>query len=270
MRVLLTGGTGTLGKELLPKLAEAGHDVVAFSRRPLPDDVPATCAVGDLSTGEGIEEAIRGCDVVLHAATAGFGDRYTFRWAMFHRAGVDVRGTQLLLEAAKRVGVSHFLFTSIVGMDRVPYWPNIYRYFKHKLAAERLVRESSIPWTIARMTQFHPLLDQIFEWQLRMPGPVTVLDAPGQPIDPSDAADHVIARLSGNPTHDVVEAGGPEVLSARQIVDAWTARRGVKRKARVVRAPGKIGRAMAEGALTCPDKAIGTVTWEQWLDRYRR
>lgn len=265
MRVLVTGGTGKLGRELLPKLAEAGHDVVALSRRALPEEIPVTRAPGDLSTGEGIEDAIRGCDAVLHAATAGFGDRYSFSWAVFHRSAVDVRGTQMLLEAAKRAGISHFLFTSIVGMDRVPFWPNIYRYFKHKLAAERLVRESSIPWTIARMTQFHPLLDQIFEWQLTLPGPVTVLDAPGQPIDPSDAADHLITRLSGDPTRDVVEAGGPEVLTARHIVDAWRARRGVTRKARVIRAPGKIGRAMVEGALTCPGHPAGQITWGEWL-----
>lgn len=269
MRVLVTGATGKLGRELVPKIRDNGHDVVVLTRRPL--DAPSNVrrVQGDLATGEGIDDAVRHCDTIVHAATAGFGDTYSLRWAIFHRSAVDVRGTHLLLKAAKRVGVSHFLFTSIVGMDRVPYWPNIYRYFKHKLAAERLVRESSIPWTIARITQFHPLVDQIFEWQLRSPGPITVLDAPGQPIDPSDAADHVIMRLGGDPTHDVVEAGGPEVLTARHIVDAWTARRGVKRKARIVRAPGKIGRAMAEGALTAPNNTLGTVTWTDWLsDRY--
>jgi nucleoside-diphosphate-sugar epimerase len=265
MRVLVTGGTGKLGRELLPKLARAGHDVVALSRRPLPEDVPATHVRGDLSTGEGVDNAMSGCDAVLHAATGGFGDRYSLRWAVFHRAGVDVRGTQMLLEAAERTGINHFLFTSIVGMDRVPYWPNIYRFFKHKLAAERLVRESSTPWTIARMTQFHPLLDQIFKWQFGSPGPVIVLDAQGQPIDPSEAADAVITYLGRNPTLDVVEVGGPEVLTARDIVNAWTTRSGVDRKAHVYRAPGKMGRAMAEGALTCPDKATGTITWAEWL-----
>ena len=265
MRVLVTGATGKLGRELVPKMRDEGHDVVVLTRRPL--DAPSNVqqVQGDLATGEGIHEAVRGCDTIVHAATAGFGDTYSLRWAIFHRSAVDVRGTHLLLEAATRVGVSHFVFTSVAGMDRVASWPNIYRYFKHKLAAERLVRESSIPWTIARLTQLHPLLDQIFEWQLRLPGPITVLDAPGQPIDPSDAAEHVITHLGVDPTHDVVEAGGPEVLTARCIADAWTARRGVKHKARVVRAPGKIGRAMAEGALTAPHNAVGTVTWADWL-----
>ena len=261
----MTGATGKLGRELVPKIRDNGHDVVVLTRRSL--DVPSNArrVQGDLATGEGLEDAVRDCDAVVHAATAGFGDRYSLHWAIFHRSAVDVRGTQMLLEAAKRAGVSHFVFTSIVGMDRVRNWPNIYRYFKHKLAAERLVQESSMPWTIARLTQFHPLLDQVFEWQFRLPGPVMMLDAPGQPIDPSDAADNVIDHLSGDPIHDVVEAGGPEVLTARHLVDTWTERRGVKRKARVVRPPGKIGRAMADGELTAPDNAVGTVTWEDWL-----
>lgn len=265
MRVLVTGGTGTLGRELLPRLAEAGHDVVALSRRPLPEDTPATRASGDLSTGEGIDDAMRGCDAVVHAATAGFGDRYTLRWAMFHRAEVDVRGTQMLLEAAERMGVSHFLFTSIVGMDRVPHWPNIYRYFKHKLAAERLVRESSTPWTIARFTQLHPLLDQVFKWQFGLPGPVMIVDAPGQPIDPSDAAGVVTSSIRDKPAHDILEFGGPEVLTSREIVEPWCARSGIRRKPHFFSPPGKLGRAMAEGALTCPDSVVGHITWTHWL-----
>ena len=265
MRVLVTGATGKLGRDLVPKLLEKGHDVVVLTRRPRNGPEGVRPVHGDLATGQGIDDAVRHCEAVIHAATAGFGDTYNLRWAVFHRSAVDVRGTHLLLEAAKQFGVSHFLFTSIVGIDRVPYWPNIYRYFKHKLAAERLVRESSLPWTIARITQLHPLLDQVFEWHLRSPAPTILLDAPGQPIDPSDAADHVIACLNGDPINDVVEAGGPEILTARQIVDAWAARRGAKRKARVVRAPGKMGRAMAEGALTAPNNAVGTVTWGDWL-----
>ena len=268
MRVLLTGGTGNLGRELLPKLAQAGHDVVTLSRRPLPQGLPGIHVRGDLSTGEGVDEAMSGCDAVVHAATGGFGDRYSLRWAIFHRSTVDVQGTQVLLEAAHRVGISHFLFTSIVGMDRVPYWPNIYRFFKHKLAAERLVRESSMPWTIVRLTPFHPLLDQVFTWQFGLPAPVMVLDTMGQPIDPADAADVVITYLARDPACDVIEVGGPEVLTAREIVDAWTSRKGIDRKARIFRAPGRMGRAMAEGALTCPDNATGHITWTEWLARH--
>jgi nucleoside-diphosphate-sugar epimerase len=267
MRILMTGGTGNLGRALLPKLAQAGHDLVALSRRPLPDNTPATYAPGDLSTGEGLDDAMRECDAVVHAATGGFGDRYSFSWAVFHRSAVDIGGTRRLLETAERAGVKSFLFTSIVGMDRVPGWPSIYRYFKHKLAAEALVRDSSVPWTIVRLTQLHPLLDQVLKWQFGMPGPVVSPETAGQPIDASDAADVVTSCVAKGPLNEVVEFGGPEVLTGREIVEEWRAHRGVKRKAHYFRAPGKLGRAMAEGALTCPESATGHITWGEWLSR---
>lgn len=268
MRVLVTGGTGKLGRELLPRVSEVGHEVVALTRRPMSVDAPAQAVRGDLSTGQGIEEAIEGCDAVIHAATSGFGDRYTLSWAIFHRSAVDVGGTRRLLETAQHVGIEHFLFTSIVGMDGVPGWPSIYRYFKHKLAAEALVRDASLQWSIVRLTQFHPLLDQILEWQFRKPGPVFSLEMAGQPIDPSDAADVVTSCLAHGPSKDVLEFGGPQILTGREIVEEWRAQRGVKRKPHHFRAPGKLGRAMAEGALTCPNNIAGRITWHEWLSRH--
>jgi nucleoside-diphosphate-sugar epimerase len=267
VRVLVTGGTGKLGRELLPKLSEAGHSLVALGRRPLPPGVPATWARGDLSTGEGIDDAMRNCEAVVHAATAGFGDRYSLRWAVFHSAAVDVRGTRALLEAAERMRIEHFVFTSIVGIDRVPLFPTIYRYFKHKLVAEASVRRTSLSWTIARITQFHSFLDQMFAWRLRLPGPVLLPETLGQPIDASDAADAVIASLEETPARQIREFGGPEVMDWRKLVDAWVARRGVTRTIRFIRVPGRLGRALRHGALTCPERSSGSITWEQWLSR---
>ncbi|MDQ3954775.1 MAG: NAD(P)H-binding protein [Actinomycetota bacterium] len=265
MRVLVTGGTGKLGRALLPKLAQAGHDVVALSRRPLAEDIPADNVRGDLSTGEGLDDAVRSCDVVVHAATGGFGDRYSLRWAIFHQSAVDVGGTRNLLNAAERARVSHFLFTSIVGIDRVPVLPAIYRYFKHKLIAEKLVLASSLPSTTVRLTQFHPLVNQTLEWQSRKPSPMFTPETAGQPIDPSDAADVVISCIGQETAHDVLEFGGPEVLTGREIVEAWCAQRGIQRKPRFFRPPGEMGRAMAEGALTCPHNVAGHITWGDWL-----
>ncbi|MGH2808132.1 MAG: SDR family oxidoreductase [Actinomycetota bacterium] len=203
----------------------------------------------------------------MHAATDGFGDRYSLRWAVLHRSDVDVAGTTRLLDAAGRAGARHFIFTSIVGVDRVPGFPTIYRYFKHKIEAERLVRESSLGWTIVRFTQFHPLLDEVLEWQFGRPGPVMTLETLGQPIDPSDAADALVAQLSQAPSRDVVEIGGPEILEAREITDAWKSHRGTDRKVRFLTPPGKMGRALSGGALTTPDNMAGRVTWTEWLAR---
>lgn len=266
MRVLLTGATGKLGRELLPRLSQAGHEVVALTRRTFPPDVPARAVEGDLATGEGLEDATKGCDAIIHAATAGFGDRYSLRWAIFHRSAVDVAGTRRLLEAAARAGIAHVVFTSIVGIDRVPLYPRIYRYFKHKLAAERLVRESSVPSTTLRFTQLYPLVDQVLEWQFGIRGPVLVPETLGQPIDPGDAAEMVIRHVD-QPAGDMVEFGGPQVLTAGEIVQAWKACRRIQRKEHFYRVPGPIGRAFIDGALTCPDRSVGRITWSEWLSR---
>src|SRR5215212_11133056 len=102
--VLVTGGTGSLGSRVVDRLYEASCDVRFLSRRKRPGAVR-----GDLLTGEDLEEAVDGADVVVHCASS---PRKT-----------DVEGTERLLRAAARAGVSHLVFVSIVGVDRNPYFP---------------------------------------------------------------------------------------------------------------------------------------------------
>src|SRR3990172_6438701 len=143
--ILVTGGSGGLGSELVPRLAAAGHTVRVLSRRPRPPSTNTEWAQGDLATGEGLAEAVSGVDAVIHAATSPF--RRTRQ--------TDVEGTRRLLDAAGAAGEPHFFYISIVGIDRIPL-----PYYKAKLAAEKLVEESAIPYTILRATQFHSLIDR--------------------------------------------------------------------------------------------------------------
>lgn len=110
MRVLVTGGTGRLGRVLVAVLGERGHDVVAASRRG-----PVRL---DLATGEGLDAALEGASVVVHCASAPFRDEQN----------VDVLGTRRLVDAA---GDRHLVYVSIVGIDRVPT-----AYYRAKVAAE--------------------------------------------------------------------------------------------------------------------------------------
>jgi uncharacterized protein YbjT (DUF2867 family) len=138
--VLVTGGTGTLGRPTVERLRAAGHTVRVLSRRTGPDLVS-----GDLNTGEGVAAAVDGVDLVVHLAT-GLGKR-------------DVQQTRNLLAAAPTT--THVLSMSIVGIDRNPL-----PYYRHKLEAERLV-ESRTAFTILRATQFHELLDRILGLKVR-------------------------------------------------------------------------------------------------------
>ena len=138
MKVLVTGGTGVLGRELV-RLLDDRAEVKVLSRRPT--DRPGYFR-GDLDTGEGLAAAIDGVDVVAHCATA----------ADYRRPRRDVDGTRRLLEAAGGQQ-PHVVYISIVGIDRIPLG-----YYRAKLATEDLIRGSGVPWTVFRTTQFHDLV----------------------------------------------------------------------------------------------------------------
>ena len=142
--VLVTGASGVLGSALVTQLAANGHAVRALSRHPAAGNAAATWVQGDLASGVGLESAVAGIDTIVHAASqVGRGT-----------AQVDVVGTQRLLEQARAAGVAHLIYVSIVGIERIPLG-----YYRHKLAAEQIVAQGPIPWSIQRATQFHPLID---------------------------------------------------------------------------------------------------------------
>src|SRR5690606_4341194 len=102
--ILVTGGTGTLGRKVVRRLETANMEVRVLSRH-VPEDGPGAPVVGDLSTGQGVEDAVRGIATIVHLAGSANGD--------------DAKATTLV-EAARLAGVSHIVFISVVGADRVP------------------------------------------------------------------------------------------------------------------------------------------------------
>jgi len=130
--VLLTGATGVLGRELKPRLLDAGHDVRAASRSPPTGDEVEWVEL-DLADGRGIDEVVAGVDIVVHAASDARGDS----------EAVDVRGTERLLDAAAEADVANFVYVSIVGIDEIPY-----TYYEHKREAEQAIEASAVPSTI--------------------------------------------------------------------------------------------------------------------------
>src|SRR3954468_12848008 len=143
---LVTGATGTLGVPTVARLRAAGHDVRALSRCTGPG-----LLTGDLLTGAGIREAVTGVDTVLHLATG-------------PRGRGDVEAARTLLDAATAAGAPHLVLISIVGIDDIPLG-----YYRDKLAIERTVRESGLPHTILRATQFHSFVEALLTAQRRCP-----------------------------------------------------------------------------------------------------
>lgn len=240
--VLVTGGSGVLGSKVVPLLRERGHDVRVLSRRP-----GAGTHVGNLYTGEGVAEAARDVELVLHAASD------------TRRQGrSDLEQTQRLLEATS--GARHLLYISIVGIDRIPYG-----YYKRKLACETAIAASQVPHTILRATQFHELLALGLTAAGRLPLAPLPLDWQFQSVAAAEVAERAVETLEGEPQGRATDFGGPEVLPARTIVDAWRARHGRPRRVVGLRYPGRFSRGLREGRNTCPGHADGRETWAEFV-----
>src|SRR2546423_236258 len=173
--ILITGGTGTLGRLVVPRLRDDGCKVRVLSRRSREAGEGIEFVTGDLATGEGIEAAVEGAEIIVHCAGSSKGDE---------------EKTLNLVRAASRAGARHLVYISVVGADRIPVESSVDRamfgYFASKLAAERVVVDSGLPWTTLRATQFHDLILTVARAMAKLP---VVPIAAGFPFQPGDAAD---------------------------------------------------------------------------------
>src|ERR671912_1398770 len=147
MNIVVTGGSGGLGREVVSRLRNRQVHTVAASRR----------TGFDLATGEGVREVLADADVVVHAATN----------ARFRK--VDLDGTRRIIRILQeRSQPPHLIYVSIVGVDRSPF-----PYYRAKYACELVLERSGLPVTVVRATQFHTLLRSIGQFSAR--GPIALV-----------------------------------------------------------------------------------------------
>jgi uncharacterized protein YbjT (DUF2867 family) len=244
--VLVTGGTGTLGRLVTPLLARAGAKVRVLSRHGGDSSGDIEHFAADLLQGEGIQPAVDGADVVLHLAGG--------------RKGDDV-ATANLMRAAAEARVRHVVFISVIGADRVPL-----SWLGSKLRAERAVAASSIPWTTLRAAQFHQLIFTVVRKMARLP----VIPIPGgvrfEPVDARDVAERMAELTLGHPAGSVPDLAGPQVYTLGELVRGYLLAQGKRRPLLPIHMPGKAGRAYRAGANLARYTADhGTRTWEAFL-----
>jgi uncharacterized protein YbjT (DUF2867 family) len=244
--ILVTGGTGSLGRRLAPVLIERGHRLRLLSRHPERGSSGAETVRGDVLTGEGLRDAVAGMDTVIHAATSS-------------RRGVretEIVGTRNVVDA---IGSSetHLIYVSIVGIDR-----HRLRYYRAKLEAERMIAASDLRWTIQRATQFHDLLEML----LGYPVFVSTPNMSFQPVDPGEVSVRLADLAEAEPAGRAPDFGGPEI---RRIKDLARTRREITgRRARLVPLP-RVGPVadFDRGLQLAPEHREGRITWEEWLRR---
>jgi uncharacterized protein YbjT (DUF2867 family) len=252
--ILVTGGTGTLGKLVVPRLVETGSTVRVLTRTARPAEQSGiTYLVGDLETGDGVDAAMVGVATVVHCAGSSKGD--------------DVKARRLV-DAAKRSGVQHIVYISVVGADRIPMVGRIDRaafgYFGAKREAERIISSSGIPWTTLRATQFHDLALTTVEQMCKMP----VVPTPSfhfQPVDASEVADRLVELALGEPAGLVPDLAGPTAYSMKDLVRSYLKASGKHRMLVPMWMPGHAAKAVRGGANLALDRGVGKGAWEAFL-----
>ena len=243
MTILVTGGTGSLGTPTVALLTKAGRDIRVLSRKPGP-------YVGDLTSGAGLAEAFAGVDTVLHLATSA--------------GSKDTTQTRNAVEAARVAGVSHFVYISIVGVDLVPY-----PYYRSKLASERIIQESGIPFTLLRATQFHGFIAMFIRLQRRFPV-ILAVDVPDQPIAVEEVAERLVELVKAGPAGRVADIGGPEHLRLRDAIATWQAAAGTHKPVWMLHFFGKTIRAFKDGKHMTALPGFGRETFAEYAAREAR
>jgi len=252
--ILVTGGTGTLGRHVVPRLLAAGCRVRVLSRNAHEAADGVEYVTGDLLKNEAIPAAVAGAEIIVHCAGG--------------RKDDDV-ATRNLVAAASQAGHPHLVFISVVGADRIPVTSAadraMFGYFWFKLAAERVVTESGLPWTILRATQFHDLSLVVMGQMAKLP----VIPVPAgvrfQPVDTDEVAARLVELALGAPAGLVPDMAGPQVSSMADLLRTYLRARGKHRLLVPVWLPGHAARAVRAGANLAPGRAVGHRTWEDFL-----
>jgi uncharacterized protein YbjT (DUF2867 family) len=243
--VLVTGGTGRLGRHVVARLQVSGCDVRVLARHDRPVPPAITFFPADLRTGLGIEPAVTGAAAIIHCATSTRG---------------DAEATRNLVTAASRTGPAHLVYVSIAGIDHIASWG----YPKAKLQAEQIVATSGLPWTILRVTQFYDYCLTNVRRLSRLPMAPVPAGFTVQPVDPRDVADRLVELALGQPVGRAPDMAGPQATSWTDLLREYLKASHRRRWVLPVRIPGT--RAVRNGALLpSPGHTVGQRTWDQFL-----
>ena len=208
MKIVVIGGSGLIGSKLVTILRGEGHEVVAAS---------PSAGVNTL-TGEGLAEAFSGADVVVDVANSpSFEDAAVLNF--FETSGRNI------LAAGAAAGVKHHVALSVVGSERLPDSG----YFRAKIAQEKLIKASPVPYTIVRATQFYEFVGAIAQSNNEADG-IHMPTAKLQPIAASDVSAALADVAVATPVNGTIEIAGPEPIGLDMLVRRLLEARGDERR----------------------------------------
>jgi uncharacterized protein YbjT (DUF2867 family) len=246
MKVVIIGGSGLIGSKLVARLREQGHEAVPAS----PDSGVNTL------TGEGLADVLTGAAVVVDVSNSpSFEDAAVLKF--FETS------TSNLLAAEATAGVGHHVALSVVGSDRAPDSG----YLRAKIAQEKLIRNSSIPYSIVRATQFFEFLKRIAD-EATDGNTVHIAPVLFQPIAAEDVAKAVSRVAVSAPVNGIVEIAGPQQFRFDEFIRLGL---GARQDPRVVIADPRaryFGTELGERTLVPDaDARLGEIRFEEWLGK---
>jgi uncharacterized protein YbjT (DUF2867 family) len=243
MKVVVIGGTGRIGSQVVTKLNTHGQDATPAA--------PQTGA--NTLTNEGVDDAVAGAEVLVDVSNSpSFADDDVMNFF--------VTSTNNLLAAARKAGVGHYVALSVVGDDRLPDSG----YLRAKVAQEKLIAESGIPFTIVRATQFFEFTTAIADGAT-VDGKVHLPPVHYQPMAAEDVSSAGARAAMGTPVHDVQEIGGPERVRMDEFIAAALEVDGDPREIVVDEHATYFGTELDDDSLVPgPDALLGTTTFQEW------
>jgi len=244
MRIVVIGGTGLIGSKLVNKLRQLNHEVIVGS---------PSLGINSI-TGEGLAEAFAGTDIVVDVANSpSFEDKAVLEF--FETSGRNI------LAAEADAGIEHHIALSVVGTERLQESG----YFRAKLAQEKLIKESKVPYTIIHSTQFFEFLggiaDSGFDGQTVHLSPAFV-----QPISSEDVASLMCEIVLGQPLNATVEIAGPEKTSLSELVERYLDEKKDPRKVTADVHARYFGAELKENTLIPGENPkLGTIGFEAWF-----
>src|SRR4051794_30078917 len=246
MQIVVIGGSGLIGKKLVPILRQQGHEAVSAS---------PSSGVNAL-TGEGLAEALTGAQVVVDVSNSP-------SWEDAAVMEFFDKSTRNLLAAEAAAGVKHPVALSVVGADRMPDGG----YMRAKVSQERLIEGGGIPYTVVRATQFFEFLGAIADSGAEGDA-VRLSTAPMQPLAADDVAAALADVAAGVPLNATVELAGPEAMSIAEFVGRYMAASGDKRTVVADPKARYYGAAMdARGIAPGANPRLGPTRFEDWFAR---
>jgi uncharacterized protein YbjT (DUF2867 family) len=246
MKIVVIGGSGLIGKKLIPLLRQRGQDAVSAS--------PSSGA--NSVTGEGLAKALTGAQVVVDVSNSP-------NWTDAAVMEFFDKSTRNLLAAEPAAGVKHHVALSVVGADRMPDSG----YMRAKVNQEKLIEAGKVPYTIVRATQFFEFLGGIANSGAEG-DTVRLSTAPMQPMAAEDVAAGLTDVAVGAPLNATIELAGPEKMSIAEFAGRYMAASGDKRKVIADAQAPYYGAKMGDlGIAPGANPRLGPTRFEEWLSR---